>query len=739
MKKFKLLFGSILFMAALLVTIKVFPVTAAASQTNSEASVSIQLYDFESGNSGYVVTSFTSGSTYTGYINVNYNVKLGAESIKMTCSSSNTKAVKILSEDQTFAANHSYHGCLSMKYEVCAIGAATVTVKVGSVSETIDVISVPSQSVIKSLKQTGYNKVTVKWNKASGCSGYIIQRSVSEKNKYTTIKTVAGVGKTSATVEAEWNVAYDYRVLPYLEYHSHIVTVADSTFYSYLRIDTMSLTAEKAGAQITSVEKSGSSQLKLTWDKQEGAVSYAIYRADTVEGNYKRVALLKKSNTTSWKQKVTRGKQYFYYIVTTYPIGKSDPSAKVCGYIPKSGKAKTVSQSVNIPVKMGQYGGMWGSIDTTFYYPAGSKLYVVSRNGSKLNIFTVNEKTLKLKKYKTISLGKYESWGGFYQGTDGKFYVAVGFMNRKEKDSKTVIKVIQYSSNWKKGKVCQIKGGASTLGIYRPFEAGNCRMTMQGSTLYMETCRTMYADDDGLHHQSNIAFKINTKTMKYSIAPEVYCSHSFNQYVKFDNGNLYVVNHGDAYPRSVLLSIITDYGEKGQKITSKSVFKIKGTEGDNYTGLTVGGMEVGKDNVLICGTSVPQSKKVKGISGASTNLAKNVYLTISDKETGKTTFQWLTTYNPKKTKVNVGETRMVKLSDQYFAILYSTDQGKSQKLHYVVVDQSGKKVYSKTYSNRLFLGASQPILYNGNIVWLESYYDENYKEKVKTYSIPALY
>lgn len=747
MKKTKVFFCMLMFLAALLATGRTNIVTTEASQTGSEAVVSINLSDSYNAGRDYVVTSYSSRGYNVGYISVDYDVKVGAEDIKVSCSSSDTKVVKIVGglSNWVFTANRSYQGGTYIEFETCAVGAATITVQVGSVSETIDVMVLPPESVIKSLKQTGYNEINVQWDKMAGCSGYIIQRSASGKDKYSDIKKVAGSGKTSTTVKAEWNVKYDYRVLPYIQYHSRTVTVNDNPRNSYMYLKSLSIAAEKWGTQITSITKSGTNQLKVSWKKEADAVKYEIYRASSMEGTYKSVKVIKNPNTTSWKQKVTPGKQYYYYIVTFFPTEKSDPSDTVCGYLPKSGKKKEVSQNSGIKLNTySQYGWNWASPDTVFYYQSGKKLYTaaLALDGKKLNIYVTDPETLKLKKYKTIKLGKYDTWGGFYQGTDGKFYVALGYNNLKEKDSKTVIKVIQYSSKWKKGKVCSIKGNAVNAfkGIYQPFEAGNCRMAMQGNTLYVETCRTMYVHSDGLHHQSNIAFKIDTKTMKYSCATEVYSSHSFNQYVKFDNGNLYVVNHGDAYPRAVMLSIIQKYGTPDQNTIEKNVFPIKGRTGDNYTGLTVGGMETGIGNVLVAGTSVPQNKKVKGVSGDSSSLAKNVYLTVSDKETGKTTFRWLTDYNPKTSKVTVGELRMVKLSDQRFAILYSTTQGKSQKLNYVVVDNSGKKVYSKTYSNVVFQGSTQPILSDGSIIWTENYIDaKTYKDKVKTYRIPAVY
>ena len=52
----------------------------------------------------------------------------------------------------------------------------------------------------------------------------------------------------------------------------------------------------------------------------------------------------------------------------------------------------------------------------------------------------------------------------------------------------------------------------------------------------------------------------------------------------------------------------------------------------------------------------------------------------------------------------------------------------------------GKKVYSKDYTGLELKGGSQPILYNGNIVWTETFYTSNFMEtETLLYSIPAVW
>lgn len=660
-----------------------------------------------------------------------------AQSGVLRVSSSNTKVIKITSPTEiTLQAGKGKAG--NIIYQVVGVGKADIVVTFGSNTYKMRVYVVPGKIPINSITQTGYQSVTLKWKKISGCSGYRIERTKTGKNDYKVLKTVKGENNTSITAESKWNTKYTYRVTGFVEDEGTIMEKTDSLW------DTKEFATKKIGAKIASVKKSGSSSLLIKWNVMKGATGYKLYRADRENGSYKCVYKATKGSKTSYKQKVKQGVTYYYKLVTVYPEGESDSSIAVSQFIPKKGKTQKVTNK-KISQRFsgnGQYGWNWADSDDTYYYQADGKLNIVCvQNNKTLKIYTMDS-AMKVKKTKTIKLN-YDVWGGFYQGPDGNFYVAVGYNNFKESKNKVVIKVIKYNSKWKKVKTASIKGGVSNsfVGIYSPFEAGNCRMDMQGNTLYLLTSRKMFIHADGLRHQSNISFKIDTKTMKAKEANDSYVSHSFNQFVKFKDGNLYVLDHGDAYPRSLHLAIVDNYGTKEQEKKTATLFSLKGKTGENYTGCKVGGMEIGAKNVLVCGTSKPHKYKIKGVSGYSSELKDNVYLVVTNRQTGKATVKWLTNYNPKTTSVSVGETRMVKLSDDRFAILYSTTKGKTSQLHYVVVSGAGKKVYSKTYSNMSFCGDSQPILINGKIVWMETGYREGSYNEVDTkiFSIPAVY
>ncbi len=497
----------------------------------------------------------------------------------------------------------------------------------------------------------------------------------------------------------------------------------------------------QAAAEILSVAVSGSSDLTVSWKEMPEAAAYHIYRSTEENGAYDCIYTANVGET-SYTQTVSKGETYYYKVTAVLPDGESSFSESVSQFIPQKGKKKSAAAGkLGEKPRGGQYVGNWAKPDETYYYKAKGKLYAVRLQNKTLKVFKVS-KSLKLTSVKTVKL-KYDVWGGFYAGPDGNFYIALGYNNMSESKDKTVIKVIQYDHKWKKGRTANIKGGARNQfeGIYRPFEAGSCRMDMQGDTLYLATARQMFMHSDGLRHQSNISFQINTKTMKQESVRQAYASHSFNQFVRFKDGNLYLVNHGDAYPRSLELMVFLEYGSQSLSggTYKESLFAFEGNTGDNFTGCKVGGMEVGRKNVLVCGTSQPHNNAVKGITGYGSGYKYNVFLSLANRKTKEVKVLWLTKYHPKKSSVIVGEARMVKLCDDRFAILYTTTEKGKTKLNYVVVSDTGEKIYAKKYSGMAFDGDSQPILYKGNIIWADDTLTPDYKIETKLYSIPAVY
>lgn len=124
--------------------------------------------------------------------------------------------------------------------------------------------------------------------------------------------------------------------------------------------------------------------------------------------------------------------------------------------------------------------------------------------------------------------------------------------------------------------------------------------------LLIRTGRVMY---DG--HQSNITFQLDMDTMKitdsYTDATNItagYVTHSFNQFIKVENGHIIAVDHGDCYPRSIVLTKYNSDLSSGRfsgRCTSADVLKFAGTiMSGNATGGSAGGFEISDSSYFNC-------------------------------------------------------------------------------------------------------------------------------------------
>ncbi len=146
-------------------------------------------------------------------------------------------------------------------------------------------------------------------------------------------------------------------------------------------------------------------------------------------------------------------------------------------------------------------------------------------------------------------------WGGFFAGEDYNFLV-FGQNNEEENDQKEVVRVVKYSKDW------QRLGAASLYGAntFQPFKAGSVRCAEYGGYLYVRTCHEMYTSErDGRNHQASMTILVREDDMKitdstFEVGGPAYASHSFNQFILIDGQQRIVtLDHGDAYPRSIVL------------------------------------------------------------------------------------------------------------------------------------------------------------------------------------------
>lgn len=132
------------------------------------------------------------------------------------------------------------------------------------------------------------NKVTLKWKKASGVSGYRVYRYSTNKKKYV---YVGKTKKTSYTVSSlNAGTSYKFKVRAYK-------TKNDKNTYGAYSEIVKSATAPK---KVTGLKVSylGTSNAELTWKKTKGASGYEIFFYDYKKGQYISVGTTSKTRIT---------------------------------------------------------------------------------------------------------------------------------------------------------------------------------------------------------------------------------------------------------------------------------------------------------------------------------------------------------------------------------------------------------------------------------------------------------
>ncbi|EMT45376.1 copper amine oxidase N-terminal domain-containing protein [Anoxybacillus flavithermus] len=307
-------------------------------------------------------------------------------------------------------------------------------------------------------------------------------------------------------------------------------------------------------------------------------------------------------------------------------------------------------------------------------------------------------------------------FGGFHVADDGYYYVVYGANNDSESNSKDVFSVVKYNKEWKEVEKLRIRG----VYVTQPFRASNLEMDSRNGVLAIHTARLRYTSEDGLRHQSNISFLIDTKTMtllpKDSYQwPTNHVSHSFATFVRFDGDRVVYVDHGDAYPRSIVLQ-----SEENGLITNIiNILRFPGRVGDNYTGAHLGGFEVATNNYLVVGSSVYP----KNPYGASE--VKNLFVAIVPKNAEDDTavkINWLTNFSSSSGK-SVEEMHIRKINDSRFLLIWSVDgEDELSSTFYTIIDGEGRVVKEPKKVDVPTPGNMHPLIIGHDVYWYSTDY-----------------
>ncbi|MDR0406404.1 MAG: copper amine oxidase N-terminal domain-containing protein, partial [Clostridiales bacterium] len=340
-------------------------------------------------------------------------------------------------------------------------------------------------------------------------------------------------------------------------------------------------------------------------------------------------------------------------------------------------------------------------------------------------------------------------FGCFYAGNLYN-YIVFGSNNDEENDAKEVLRVVKYDKEFQRLAAVSVSGGECFT--VHPFDAGASSMEEQDDVLIIHTSRERYTTEDGLNHQSQLTLIINTDKMEVTNDLGRYqanhVSHSFHQFARFDGGAHVLVDHGDAYPRSVVLQksrkaayhykmnrdgtesevwgLPDRYYDRDGKVSNDSVLSrevfvydgidllaIPGPSGANYTGVSVGGLEVSDENYLVAMNTVDQSKLADWSAGsgsvsgarpaneAELNEREIIICAVPKTFDENTKAKQIRLTNYIGNDLLASTPYLVKLSDTEFVALWQVYAGEqdSSALRYVKINGNGEPIEETQTAN----------------------------------------
>ena len=321
-------------------------------------------------------------------------------------------------------------------------------------------------------------------------------------------------------------------------------------------------------------------------------------------------------------------------------------------------------------------------------------------------------------------------YGGFYSGSDA-YYIVTGQKNEEESDTVECYRITKYDKNWNRIG----SAGLYDCNTFLPFRAGCVRMTEADGYLFVRTSHQMYLSSDGLRHQANVTIQFDENKLvitdsytdvmnsKYG-----YVSHSFNQFIKTEGNHLVAVDHGDAYPRSIVLTEYQTDFTNGQFISnmnywknpckSTDLFEFTGEIGDNATGASVGGFEVTDSAYLVAANSINQEDTS---DDRSRHDYRNVCIVGKSKRGGHTFVNWLTNLEG---DLSATTPYLVKINDNKYLVMWSYQKRSVGAIDYTYIDADGSQI-SPVYTMNGMLSDCEPVYINDTVVWYTSDSDGN--------------
>lgn len=342
--------------------------------------------------------------------------------------------------------------------------------------------------------------------------------------------------------------------------------------------------------------------------------------------------------------------------------------------------------------------------------------YMRFQNGAVENAYLIEYYDSEYNFVKDIKLEQELSiFGGFY-ATDDYYYILSGEANPSQLSNAECFRITKYDKNWNRLK----SAGLYDCNTVIPFDAGSARFAASGKYMFIRTAHEMYKSNDGLNHQANVTIQLDTEAMKITdsftkVSNEDfgYISHSFNQFIHTEDNRIIALDHGDAYPRSLVLTeYITDFS--GGKFSPTNKTKcvtteiVKFPQSDkyhyNYTGAAIGGFEI-SDTHYIAGYSAE--------SYTDNNVdedTRNICIGTVDKKTKSIINRQITNYA--QGSENATAPHLVKVNNNRYILLW----GHEDNVYYTSLDGKGNPDLIYTIEDAA-LSDCVPVVSGNKLVW----------------------
>ncbi|MFI3210408.1 MAG: S-layer homology domain-containing protein [Peptostreptococcaceae bacterium] len=376
----------------------------------------------------------------------------------------------------------------------------------------------------------------------------------------------------------------------------------------------------------------------------------------------------------------------------------------------------------------------WGDVSEQSIFLDEENYYILDAT-DKVRITKVDKGSIRITE--EFSLEKELSkFGGFYAGNENYFMV-FGENNLEEIDNKEVIRVVKYDKKFRKVDSISIFSGESNT--IEPFVNGTLSISEKENELIIHTSRKRYKSIDGLNHQSQLTIVLDTEnmTLKNDLGGFQinYVTHSLNQFAKYDGENAVLIDHGNAYPRSILLTM---FNRDMNTVKKVNLLDIPGRLGTYSTGVTVGGFEISDDSYIVAINKVNFDKVESFNATEMVGLEKDerdIIILVYDKDEDEVYTKKLTDYVDNN--ILASTPRLVKIDNENFVVMwqefdYGNILNRNTGVKYMLLDKYGNPNSDINFQKGVNLSNEvQPIFDNNEIVWFVDKDNSTYIQKIK--------